>query len=122
MRERRDRGFGGDRGFRGGGGGGGFRRGGFESDRPKPVKVGEEYDVKITDTGTKGDGITKVENFIVFVANAKKGEECRIKIKEVAQRFAIGEKIGEASGKEEASEESESSQESESGQESEEEM
>ncbi len=98
-----------------GGGRGGYRRGGdFQSDRPKPVKVGEEYDVKITDTGTKGDGITKVENFIVFVHNAKKGETCRIKIKEVAQRFAIGEKVGEAqsapaeeSGSEQASEETE---------------
>src|SRR3989344_9396182 len=94
-----------------GGGRGGFRRDGdFQSDRPKPVKVGDEYDVKITDTGTKGDGITKVENFIVFVHNAKKGETCRIKIKEVAQRFAIGEKVGEAasapeeSGSEQASE------------------
>jgi predicted RNA-binding protein with TRAM domain len=114
MRERRDRGFGGDRGFRGGGGG--FRR---DFDRPKPVKVGEEYDVKITDTGTKGDGITKVENFIVFVANAKKGEECRIKIKEVAQRFAIGEKIGESSG-ESSSESSGESEETEQAEESEE--
>ncbi len=110
-RDRGDRGF--DRGF--GGGRGGFRRGGgFQNDRPKPVKVGEEYDVKITDTGTKGDGITKVENFIVFVANAKKGEECRIKIKEVAQRFAIGEKVGESSGESSGkSEETEQAEESE---------
>ena len=119
MRDRRDRGDRGfDRGFGGGRGGGGFRRGGFESDRPKPVKVGEEYDVKITDVGTKGDGITKVENFIVFVANAKKGEECRIKIKEVAQRFAIGEKIGESSG--EGAEETEQAEETGQAEESEE--
>ena len=94
--------------FGGGGRGGGFRRGGgFQSDRPKPVKIGEEYDVKITDTGTKGDGITKVENFIVFVHNAKKGEVCRIKIKEVAERFAIGEKVGEAASAPEETEEQE---------------
>ena len=120
MRDRRDRGDRGfDRGFGGGRGGGGFRRGGFEDDRPKPVKVGEEYDVKITDVGTKGDGITKVENFIVFVANAKKGEECRIKIKEVAQRFAIGEKIGASEDKESSEE---SSEETVQAEESEEEM
>ncbi|MCX6816162.1 MAG: TRAM domain-containing protein, partial [Candidatus Aenigmarchaeota archaeon] len=40
--------------------------------------MGEEYDVTITDVGAKGDGITKVENFIVFVNGAKKGEKCRI--------------------------------------------
>ena len=62
---------------RGGGGfGGGGHRGGFDrgfDDKPKPVKMGEEYDVEITDVGAKGDGICKVENFIVFVAGASKG-------------------------------------------------
>src|SRR3989338_1301690 len=109
MRERRGFGGGGDRGgggFRGGGGGGGggFGRrdsGGF-SDRPKPIKEGEEYNVKITDVGAKGDGITKIENFIIFVHGAKKGEECRIRIKEVANKFAIGEKVGSSESKEES--------------------
>ena len=77
--------------------GGGFRRN-DDFDKPKPIKIGEEHDVKITDVGAKGDGITKIENFIVFVAGAKKGEECRIRIKEVASRFAIGEKVGPAKG------------------------
>ena len=116
-------GFGRGGGF--GGGGGGFGRPHREDDdKPKPIKVGEEHDVKITDVGAKGDGITKIENFIVFVAGAKKGEECRIRIKEVASRFAIGEKIGaskggsEASGSDESSgseESSESDESSESG-------
>ena len=95
-------------GFGGGRGGGGFGRGGGgfrdNDDKPKPIKVGEEHDVKITDVGAKGDGITKIENFIVFVAGGKKGEECRIRIKEVASRFAIGEKIGPAKGGVESSE------------------
>ncbi len=101
MYERRGRGgFGRDRGGFGGGGGGFRDR--FD-DKPKPVKVGDEYDVEITDVGAKGDGITKVENFIIFVPNGKKGEKCKIKIKEVANKFAIGEKVGE--GAEESDEE-----------------
>ena len=94
-RGNRDRG-----GFGRGSGHGGF---GHFSDKPKPVKVGEEYDVKITDVGAKGDGITKVENFILFVPGAKKGEECRVRIKEVANKFAIAEKIGSSTGSSEAS-------------------
>lgn len=92
---------------RGGGrGGGGFGRRDFDDfDKPKPVKIGEEYDVKISDVGAKGDGITKIENFIVFVPGAKKGENCRIKIKEVSSRFAVGEKVGEGAAKEEGAEE-----------------
>jgi len=94
-----------------GGGHGGFGGGGGGFDRPKPVKIGEEYDVKITDVGAKGDGITKVENFIVFVPGAKKGEEIRIRIKEVARSFAIGEKVGASSKSDD--EETEKSEESE---------
>lgn len=82
---------------RGGGERGGFGRGFDDFDKPKPVKIGEEYDVKISDVGAKGDGITKIENFIVFVPGAKKGENCKIKIKEVSSRFAVGEKVGEGS-------------------------
>jgi predicted RNA-binding protein with TRAM domain len=83
--------FGGGRGF--GRGGGGFRNDRF-SDEPKPVKVGEEYDVEITETGSRGDGIARVNNFVVFVNGAKQGEKTKIKITDVRNRFAIGEKAG----------------------------
>ena len=62
-------------------------------DIPKPVKVGEEYDVEINEVGSKGDGIARVKNFVVFVADVKKGEKAHIKIKEVRNRFAIGENM-----------------------------
>jgi len=86
-------GFGGRRG-------GGFGRSRFgdrfddRSDVPKPVKVGEEYDVEISEVGSRGDGIARVKNFVVFVNGAKQGEKVKIKIKEVRMRFAIGEKVG----------------------------
>jgi predicted RNA-binding protein with TRAM domain len=103
MRFQRDRGRG---GF---GGGRRFDRGGYgrgRDDTPKPINVGEEYDVEITEVGSRGDGIARIKNFVVFVSNAKKGEKCKIKIKEVRDRFATGEKVGEASEiTEEASEE-----------------
>lgn len=84
---RRD--FGGGRRF----GGPRFDRG---SDEPKPIKVGEEYDVEIKETGSKGDGIARISNFVVFVNGAKLGEKLRIKITDVRDRFAIGEKAGVA--------------------------
>jgi predicted RNA-binding protein with TRAM domain len=87
---------------------GGFRKFGSRVDIPKPVKVGEEYDVEINEVGSRGDGIARIKNFVVFVAGAKQGEKTRIKIKEVRNRFAIGEKV---SGKAEAEEEAEVSEE-----------
>lgn len=98
-------GFGRSGGF-GRGGGGGFRERRDDFDKPKPVKVGEERTVKITDVGAKGDGIAKIDDFIIFVAGAQKGEECKVRIKEVARRFAIAEKIGAADSSEESVEDS----------------
>jgi len=92
-------------GFRGGGrGGGSWGRGGDRGgyDLPKPVKVGEEYDVEISEVGSKGDGIARVKNFVVFVTGVKQGEKAHIKIKEVRNRFAIGEKTGAAGSAEAA--------------------
>jgi len=108
MRFQRDRGSygGGGRSF--GGGGRSFGRGGYDREQdntPKPINVGEEYDVEITEVGSRGDGIARIKNFVVFVSNAKKDEKCKIKIKEVRDRFATGEKVGEASEVSEVTEE-----------------
>ena len=89
-----------------------FRDRGFEGFE-KPVKVGEEYDVEIKETGSKGDGIARVKNFVVFVANGKKGDKCKIKITQVARRFAIGEKVGEAEDIEESEDTEETDEEPE---------
>ena len=67
-----------------------------ERDMPKPINVGEEYDVEINEVGSRGDGIARINNFVVFVSNGKKGDKCKIKIKDVRNRFAIGEKVGES--------------------------
>lgn len=69
-------------------------------DLPKPVKVGEEYDVEINEVGSKGDGIARIKNFVVFINGVKKGEKAHIRITEVRNRFAIGEKTGETASEE----------------------
>jgi predicted RNA-binding protein with TRAM domain len=91
-------------GFRGRGGGFGGGRGGFGGrDRgfnrfpPKPVKVGEEYDVEIESVAEKGDGIAKVKGLIVFVPGTQKGDKVKIKITDVRARCAIAQKVGEGS-------------------------
>ncbi len=84
------------------------RRGGFRSDSfEKPVKVGEVYEVEIKEVGSKGDGIARVKNFVVFVANAKQNEKCTIKITSVSNRFAVGEKTSEGASEKAAEEDTE---------------
>ncbi len=58
---------------------------------PKPVKVGDVITTKIEAVAQRGDGIAKVDGFVVFVKGAKQGDEVKIKITEVKARFAIGE-------------------------------
>jgi predicted RNA-binding protein with TRAM domain len=78
---------------RGGGYGnrGGFRRssGSFN----KPVEVGKEYDVSVSDISRRGEGIAKVDGFIVFVPGTKQGQNVRIKVTQVSERFASGQVV-----------------------------
>ncbi len=64
-----------------------------ESAPTAPVKVGKEYDVNIEDIAREGDGIARVEGFVIFVADAKVGDAVKIQIDKVMRRFAIGHKI-----------------------------
>jgi len=58
-----------------------------------PINEGEEYDVKIEDMGRDGDGIAKIEGFIVFVSGAKKGDEVKIRINSTRRNFAFAEVV-----------------------------
>jgi predicted RNA-binding protein with TRAM domain len=63
---------------------------------PKPVSVGDTVDVLIEGQGGQGDGIAKIESFVVFVKGARRGERCSVKITDVKRTFATGEKVGPA--------------------------
>jgi 23S rRNA (uridine2552-2'-O)-methyltransferase len=57
------------------------------------VKMDAEYEVTIEDIGASGDGIARVNDFVVFVNNAQKGEKLKIRIRFIKPNFAFGEKI-----------------------------
>ncbi len=84
--------FGGERGERGDRG----RRGMSMNPNyflPKPVKVGDEVEVKVEAVASKGDGIAKKDGFVIFIKDAKEGDTVKVRITEVKARFAIGEII-----------------------------
>ena len=105
----------GDRGppRRGGGMGGG---GGFQQ-KSVPVKEGQEYDVTIEGIGEKGDGIAKIEGFVIVVPGTQKGQKVRVKVNAVRGKVSFAEVVktlGEGEVAEESSDEdSESSEDSE---------
>ena len=59
----------------------------------KPVELDKEYEAKIEDISRRGDGIAKIEGFIIFVPNAKQGDNVKFKITRVGNRFATGELV-----------------------------
>jgi predicted RNA-binding protein with TRAM domain len=67
----------------------GFRRN--DSFGPKPVEAGKEYDVQITEISRKGEGIARIHGFVIFVKEGKVGQNAKIRITQVGNRFATAE-------------------------------
>lgn len=59
----------------------------------KPVEKNNEYIVDIIDNGCEGEGIAKIDNFIIFIPQTIKGEKVRILIVKVLSSHAFGKVI-----------------------------
>jgi predicted RNA-binding protein with TRAM domain len=70
---------------------GSFTSGGFTSS--SPVEAGKTYEVEIEDVSRQGDGIARVEGFVIFVSETKVGDKATISIDRVMRRFAIAHKV-----------------------------
>ena len=79
--------------------------GSYERRSFAPVKEGDEVDVEIEAVGEKGDGIAKIEGFVIFVPNTKAGQTVKVRITKVLRKVGFGEVCGEASEKPAAKEE-----------------
>jgi len=49
----------------------------------KPVEEGKEYEVEIKETSRRGDGVARIEGFVVFVPQTKPGDKVKVKINTV---------------------------------------
>jgi len=74
-------------------------RGGFrnqEGERyfaPKPVQVGQEYDVDIQEISRRGEGIARIQGLVIFVKDAKPNDHVKVKIIRISSRFAEAEVV-----------------------------
>ena len=60
-----------------------------EQDRNSTVSAGAVHDVAIEGIAREGDGIARIQGFVVFVPGTKVGDHVTIKIERVMQKFAI---------------------------------
>jgi predicted RNA-binding protein with TRAM domain len=57
-----------------------------------PVKVGEEYDLEITESSKIGtDGVARLHGLVIFVKKGKLGQQVRIRIKSLGTTHAVSE-------------------------------
>src|SRR5713101_1783353 len=95
-------GFGGGQRRGGGGEGYGGREYGQRGDRdrgpdrdrdrgPVPVEEGQELTLTIDALGRRGDGIARLNNFVIFVPGAQAGDQVKVRITTVRGSFATGE-------------------------------
>lgn len=55
-----------------------------------PLKKNERYEITITDIGTDGEGIGKINDFVIFVPDTVTGDEVEIHLVKVKKQFAYG--------------------------------
>lgn len=58
-----------------------------------PVKVDDELQVDIISVGSKGDGIAKVDGFILIIPLAKLGERAWVKVTAIRNTVGFAELI-----------------------------
>jgi predicted RNA-binding protein with TRAM domain len=61
--------------------------------KDKPVKVGDEMDVTISELSRRGDGVARVQGYVIFIPSGKQGEQARIRITTIRPNFAVAEII-----------------------------
>ena len=69
------------------------------SQGPKPVEIGKEYDVEIAELSRRGDGLAKIQGFVVFVKGSKVGDKVKIKVETVGPRFATATVVATATAR-----------------------
>jgi len=57
----------------------------------KPVEEGKEYEVDVKELSRRGEGIARIEGFVVFIPKTKVGDHVKVKISKISERFASAE-------------------------------
>lgn len=56
----------------------------------KPIEKNQHYELTITDMGSEGEGIGKINDFTVFIPRAITGDVVEIRIVKVKKSFGYG--------------------------------
>jgi predicted RNA-binding protein with TRAM domain len=58
----------------------------------RPVKENQEIEVVIDDIGSRGDGVARIQGYLIFVPRGKIGERVKVTIRSANEKFALAER------------------------------
>ena len=64
------------------------KRGHGKGFKRRPIELGEELDVEITELSPKGEGIARNQGFVIYVAETKPGDCVKVKITRITDKAA----------------------------------
>ena len=67
------------------------RRGHGKGFKRYPVEMEKEYEVDIMEMSRQGEGVAKIQGFVILVANAKPGDRVKIRITRIGGMTANAE-------------------------------
>jgi len=59
------------------------------ADEKEGLKEGGVYDVMVEDVGRKGDGVAKLDKYVIYVPGATKGAQVKVKIQKISGNVAF---------------------------------
>lgn len=69
------------------------RRGHGKGFKRCPVEVGKEYEVDVTEMSRQGEGIARIQGFVILIPNAKPRDHVKIRITRIGHMTANAEII-----------------------------
>jgi predicted RNA-binding protein with TRAM domain len=61
--------------------------------KEKPVKVGDVVELTISEISRRGDGLARLQGYVIFVPHTNKGDTVKAKITQVLPSHALGEVV-----------------------------
>jgi len=58
-----------------------------------PVEEGEVFEAEVVDEGDEGDGIVRVDGYVLFVEGAGEGETIEVRVTELKPKFGFAERV-----------------------------
>jgi 23S rRNA (uridine2552-2'-O)-methyltransferase len=58
-----------------------------------PVEEGDIIEAEVVDEGDQGDGVVRLDGYVVFVEDAEEGETVEARVTELTPRFGRGERV-----------------------------